>query len=298
MEKRRLGQTDMEVSVLGVGGAELQRVSVAEGARILHSAIDIGINVIDTAACYGESETIIGRALGGLRDELFLFSKCGHAAGLPFADWDVRLLARSIERSLMRLQAEYLDLIQLHSCPVEVLQRGEVMLALQKVQQEGKVRYLGYSGDNEAASYAARMGIFDVVQCSVNIADQQEIDTLLPILQDQHTGGIAKRPLANVAWRQGFAQPPEDPYQYVYWKRLQALDYDFLRRGLEDAVEVALRFTLSVPGIHIAIVGTTQAARWQQHATTVQHGSLPPTLYNAIRRRWQSTVLPHWNAQE
>jgi aryl-alcohol dehydrogenase-like predicted oxidoreductase len=172
-----------------------------------------------------------------------------------------------------------------------------VILALQKARQEGKVRYIGYSGNNEAARYAAHMGIFDTLQFSVNIADQQEIDTLLPLLRDQQIGGIAKRPLANVAWRQGLDQPPEDPYQYVYWKRLQALGYDFLAKGLEYSVEVALRFTLSVPGIQMAIVGTTQPGRWKQHAAVVQHGPLPYTLYEAIRQRWQSTAQLHWNAQ-
>ncbi|HET8910075.1 MAG TPA: aldo/keto reductase [Ktedonobacteraceae bacterium] len=297
METHFLGQTDLEVSLLGVGGSELQRVSASEGERIIRAAMDVGVNVIDTAECYGESETIIGQALSGLRDDIFLFSKCGHAAGLPYTDWDAHLFAESIERSLLRLQTEYLDLIHLHSCPIEVLQRGDVMLALEKVRQEGKVRYIGYSGNNEAARYAAHMGIFDTVQFSVNLADQQEIERLLPLLRDQLIGGIAKRPLANVAWRQGLDQPPEDPYHYVYWKRLQALNYDFLAQGLEYSVEVALRFTLSIPNIQLTIVGTSQPERWKKLAEIVQRGPLPHVIYEAIRRHWQSTALPHWIAQ-
>src|SRR6267378_3695723 len=118
MERRRLGQTDMEVSVLGFGGAEIgyARVAPATVGRLLGSALDAGLNAIDTAECYAGSEALIGRAVGRRRAEYYLFTKCGHAAEDGRADWRPRSLVESIERSLRRLRTDYVDLIQLHSC--------------------------------------------------------------------------------------------------------------------------------------------------------------------------------------
>ena len=77
MERRRMGKTDMDVSVLGFGGSEIgyQRVSAKTVARLLGGALDAGLNVIDTAECYEDSEELIGKALGGRRREVYLFSK-------------------------------------------------------------------------------------------------------------------------------------------------------------------------------------------------------------------------------
>ena len=132
MERRRMGKTDMGVSVLGFGGSEIgyQRVSAKTVARLLGGALDAGLNVIDTAECYEDSEELIGKALGGRRREVYLFSKCGHARAEARSDWRPGALLRSIERSLSRLATDHLDLIQLHSCGLEVLQRrNDVALA-------------------------------------------------------------------------------------------------------------------------------------------------------------------------
>src|SRR5213593_4526609 len=126
MEQRRLGKTDMVASVLGFGGSEIgyQRVTGRTVARLLGSAIDAGLNVIDTAECYEDSEALIGKAIGARRREVALFTKCGHAAGGGRADWRPAALLRSIERSLERLGTDHVDLIQLHSCSLAELRKG------------------------------------------------------------------------------------------------------------------------------------------------------------------------------
>ena len=126
MERRRLGQTDMDVSVLGFGGSEIgyERASARTVARLLGSALDAGLNVIDTAECYEDSEVLIGRALGARRREVHLLTKCGHAGGWAREDWRPAALLASIERSLKRLATDHVDLIQLHSCSLADLRRA------------------------------------------------------------------------------------------------------------------------------------------------------------------------------
>src|SRR5262249_58996276 len=89
MEQRKLGRTDIDASVLGFGGSEIgyQSASARTVARLLGSALDAGLTVIDTAECYDESESLIGKALGARRREVSLFTKCGHAGGWSRADW-------------------------------------------------------------------------------------------------------------------------------------------------------------------------------------------------------------------
>src|ERR1041384_5572319 len=107
----------MDVSILSFGGSEIgyERGSARTVARPLGLAIEAGLNVIDTAECYDNSEPLIGEALGSRRRDVYLFSKCGHAGGWGRADWRPASLLRSIQRSLERLATDHLDLIQLHS---------------------------------------------------------------------------------------------------------------------------------------------------------------------------------------
>ena len=297
MEQRRLGKTDMVASVLGFGGSEIgyQRVSGRTVARLLGSALDAGLNVIDTAECYEDSEVLIGRALGPRRREFHLFTKCGHARGWGRADWRPAPLLASIERSLRRLETDYLDLIQLHSCSLNELRRGDAIAALERARDRGWARYIGYSGDGAAARYAVECGRFDTLQTSVSIADHEALELTLPPARGRQMGVIAKRPLANAAWRH--ARKPAEPYDQTYWSRLRTLDYPFLRSGPDAAVATALRLTLGVPGVHTAIVGTTRPERWQLNAALLQAGHLPRDEFERIRARWREVADASWEGQ-
>ena len=112
MERRRLGRTEMDASILGFGGSEIgyERARLPAVERLLGRALDAGLNVIDTAECYEESEALIGRALGSRRGAVYLFTKCGHAEGGGRADWRPSALLASIERSLARLRTDHVDL--------------------------------------------------------------------------------------------------------------------------------------------------------------------------------------------
>ena len=287
----------MEVTVLGFGGAEVgfQSAEQATVTLLLNSALDAGLNLIDTAECYGASEELIGNAVAHRRNEFHLFTKCGHASGIDLPDWDPKLLEQSIERSLQRLQTDHLDLVQLHTCSEEKLRQGEVIAILQKARDAGKTRYIGYSGDSKAALYAVQCGAFDTLQTSVSIADQECIGLTLPEAVKNDVGVIAKRPIANAAWRTG--SKPDNGYVHTYWDRLQELDYDFLRSDLNESIATALRFTLSSPGVHTAIVGTANPERWRSNADLARRGPLSADQYEALRSRWHTVARPDWTGQ-
>ncbi|MEO6871817.1 MAG: aldo/keto reductase [Chthoniobacterales bacterium] len=299
MEKRAFGRTGLQVSVLGFGGAEIGHEGVDEATvkRLLGSALDAGLNVIDTGECYGRSEEMIGQAVSARRDEFYLFTKVGHPHGQESgANWSPASILESIERSLRRLRADHVDLVHLHSCSEAVLKKGDVIAALQTARKKGHTRFIGYSGDSHAAQYAVECGAFDSLQISVNIADQEAIDHAIPAAQKKQMGVIAKRPIANAAWKTG--HKPHNSYHQTYWDRLQTLRYGFLHHDdLEKAVSTALRFTLSVPGVATAIVGTTKPERWEENARLLAAGSLSETQFQEIRQRWEEVAPKTWIGQ-
>lgn len=298
MERRQLGKTDMRVSVLGFGGAEIgfEGAAAETVERLLKSALDAGLNVIDTGECYEGSEELIGKAVSDRRADYYLFTKCGHPRGIGSEDWSPPSLLESIERSLRRLRTERLDLIQLHSCSETVLRKGEAIAALQTAREKGYARYIGYSGDSVAARYAVECGAFDTLQTSINIADQEAIDLTLPLAREKQMGVIAKRPIANAAWKEN--HKPIESYHHAYWDRLTKLHYEFIRHlPLEESIAHALRFTLSVPGVHTAIVGTSKPERWLENAKLVEAGLLSEAEFKAIRERWEEIAPATWIGQ-
>jgi aryl-alcohol dehydrogenase-like predicted oxidoreductase len=296
METRQFGKTDMRVSVLGFGGAEIgfDKAAPEVVARLLDDALDAGLNVIDTAECYLQSEELIGQAVSRRRKDYHLFTKCGHPDSPGVEDWRPESLLKSIERSLQRLKTDRVDLVQLHSCSEDELRKGDVIAALQRAREKGYTRYIGYSGDGQAARYAIESGAFDTLQTSVSIADQEAIDLTLPLALRRQMGVIVKRPIANAAWR--YTQKPDVAYHVPYWERLQTLDYPFLKNAA-TAVSTALRFTLSVPGVHTAIVGTSRPGRWRENAALLAAGPLPTEQFEAIRSHWREVAKPSWVGQ-
>lgn len=297
MERRAFGKTDMMVSVLGFGAAEIGFSNASEETvdRLLGTALDAGLNVIDTAECYNTSEELIGKTMSHRRDDFYLFTKCGHTSGLDGEDWNPSMLEESIDRSLKRLKTDYVDTIHLHSCTEEVLRQGDVIDVLKRAKEKGKTRYIGYSGDHTDALYAIKTGAFDTFETSVSIADQEAIDLTIPEAVKRGMGIIAKRPIANVAWN--YSEKPENGYYHEYWERFHELDYPFLKGELPDAVEKALRFTLTVPGVHTAIVGTAKPDRWIQNAKLAAKGNLSEKEYNQIRELYNRAAKKEWAGQ-
>lgn len=295
MEKRQLGATDMHVGVLGFGGAEIgfENVSSQSVERLLLEALEQGLNAIDTAECYPGSEEKIGNAVAHRRKDFYLFTKCGHPKTWSEEDWRPESLLVSIERSIKRLRTDVIDLVQLHSCSLEVLQKGDAIAALERAREKGYTRYIGYSGDDQAARFAIESGRFDTLQTSVNIADQEPFILTLPLAKERKVGVIAKRPIANAVWRDG--RRPANEYHRAYWERLEKLQYQFLRT--DEASSIALRFALAAPAVATAIVGTAKRGRYQQNAKSIEQGMLSEDQIAQIRKRWNKVALPDWTGQ-
>ena len=199
MEFATLGKTGLKVSRLGAGLYEMGLLAdVSAAGRLLSAALDGGINFLDTAACYDNSEEWIGRTISHRRHEYILATKAGHViGGYQGEEWTPKTITDSIERSLVRMRTDYLDLVQLHSCDVDILERGEVTQALLDARQAGKTRFTGYSGDNKAALWAIENGQFDTLQITFNLVAQRARRDVLPKAKAKGMGIIAKRPIAN-----------------------------------------------------------------------------------------------------
>ena len=200
MEKlAQLGTTDLEISRHGFGAARIgEGVSLDQIENLLDSLLDLGITFIDTADCYTRSEELIGRYLGDRSGEFVIAAKCGCISGGDGEEeYSRAVIERSIDRSLKRMGLECLDLVFLHTCSADILRAGEATDALLRARDAGKVRYTGYSGDDEDALQAISMGIFDAVQVTFNILNQTALDEVLPAAETAGLGVVAKRPIAN-----------------------------------------------------------------------------------------------------
>ncbi len=305
IEHRKLGRTGLDVALLGFGGAEIgyERTDQKAVSLLLNGALDAGMNVIDTAECYVDSEELIAEAVGHRRKEYHLFTKCGHftESGGRGSDWSSAGISKSVERSLKRLATDVLDLVQLHSCPLGELEKGECIAALEKAKKEGKTRFIGYSGDSKAARFAVESGRFDTLQTSLSFLDQEAIDLTLPLAAKNGVGVITKRTIGNAVWR--YDDRPPSGYHAEYWRRMKELDYEFTRPGRRDdegpegPAGTALRFVAAQPAVSVMLVGTTKPARWRQNAGLLSAGPLPKEALEKMRSRWKEVAKPDWTGQ-
>lgn len=265
MQKTVLGKTGLEISRLGIGlsetGFNLSEAEQSQASEVLNAALDQGINFLDTAACYDLSEEQVGAAVSHRRSEFVLATKAGHF--LPRGegeDWTADVITQSIDRSLKRMKTDHVDLLQLHSCTVDILERGDVIEALQKARDAGKTRFIGYSGDNDNAEWAVDSGIFDTLQTSFNLVDQKARARLLPAAEKQGMGIIIKRPIGNAVWG-----APQDPQPYThnpsyteeYFQRAGVLQAEgSLNEEPDDRILTALGFVMAHEEVDVAIVGT------------------------------------------
>ena len=298
MEIKRLGKTDLKVGRLGIGlsevGFNLEMADVDQVRDVINKALDNGVNFLDTAACYGISEELLGVVASDRRDEYVLATKAGHF--LPRGDgedWTYDLITSSIDRSLELMKTDHVDIVQLHSCKVEVLERGDVIRALQDAKAAGKTRYIGYSGDNENAKWAVTSGLFDTLQTSFNVVDQDARTNLFEDVEARDMGLIIKRPIGNAVW--GAPADPK-PYDHIsdyteeYFRRAGVMSAEGpLVEDPEDRIRLALGFTFAHPEVDVTIVGTQRPQHMKSNLEMVSHPmGISDATVTDLHTRWDN----------
>lgn len=201
--RRKLGRTGEMLSIIGLGGHTLALAPTEEEAiRIVHEAVDAGINLMDNAWEYhkGRAETLMGKALQGLRDRVFLMTKvCTHGQGKDLA-------LQMLEESLQRLQTDHLDLWMIHQLEKEseveaAFAPGGVIEALEEAKKQGKIRYIGFTGHRDPAVHLAMLRHnypFDAVLMPVNCFEAHRRgfrSEVLPELNRQNIGVLGMKSL-------------------------------------------------------------------------------------------------------
>ena len=313
--KRRLGKSDMLITAVGVGTAPIGSTSdwriywgpqdEQDAIRAIHTALDLGVNWIDTApfSGWGRAERLVGKALTHKRDKVYVFTKCGT---LRTADggWVENLqpgsIRQEVEQSLRNLQTDYIDLYQFHdpdpATPIE-----ESLAVVQQLIQEGKVRYVGLS--NHTPDLIRRAAAFAPVvsnQCQFSLLERSAESEVLPCCAGLGMGILAWSPLASgflvdgfdldrlhpddFRRRHPFAQPPS-------WTKVQELR-SVLRKIAQDhnktMVDVALAWVLA----HTQVTGAIVGVRNEKEATQML-GAVTWQLPEKDLQRIEAVVTRH-----
>jgi len=283
MEYRALGNTGLVVSVLGFGAGHIGSPEMEDktAGRLINEVIDMGINLIDTARSYGESERRIGNCLLHRRQEIIISTKLGYTFH-DKPDWSFDATMGTVEDALKQLKTDYLDIVHLHSCDQWFLELGEATAALEKAKEQGKLRVIAYSGENEALSYAIDSGRFGSIQCSVNIFDQYALGEQIPKAIHMGMGIIAKRPLGNAVWN--CPERPEGHGHAAYWDRFQKMQ---VHLRPEDWNECAVRYSAYTPGVASIIAGTTSTEHLKKNLEIIGKGPLDKDATALIREAFR-----------
>jgi len=291
MEYRILGKTGLRVSALSFGtsplGGAFRNIDENEGIRAVHTAIDMGINYIDVSPFYGltKAETILGKALKTVpREKYFLATKVGRY-GYKFEDFDFsagRAIA-SIDESLQRLGVEYLDLIQCHDIEFGSLDQvvNETIPALRKVQEQGKVRFVGITGlPLKIFSYVLERTELDTIlsYCHYSINDTALLD-LIPSLKQKNIGIINASPLSMGLLSQCGAphwHPADEESKQICAKAAQ-----YCADKGERIEKLAVQFSVQHPNIATTLVGTANPENMKRNINWAEE-SINEELLNEV----------------
>ena len=296
MEYRRLGRTNLRVSLLGLGSGGRSQLGQAHGVEqagitaIVRRALDMGVNVIDTSPDYGNSEALLGNALAGVsRDSYVLCTKFW-----PVRDDAVRSAATfraSFETSLERLQTEYVDVMYLHGVPPDWLDRvlDELLGPLQQLRREGKARFLGvteqFATDHEhlMARTVLPRGIFDVAMIGYNVLSPVPASHVFPLAEAHDVGVVVMCAVRGV-----LLSPQRIREVVAEWKDEGLLPRDavpddeplgWLVGPWADSVPAAAyKFAADHPAIGTVLTGTGRIAHLEANAEAILGTRLPPAV--------------------
>jgi L-galactose dehydrogenase len=288
MRYRRLGKTGLEVSILGFGGSPLGgvfgEVDADECVRTVHEALDAGINYFDVAPFYGltRAESMLGLCLAGVPRERFLLStKVGRYGQADF-DFSAARVTRGVEESLERLGVETIDLLVCHDIEYGSLDQivEETLPALRKIQETGKVRFLGISGLplQVFRTVSARTELdFILSYCHYSLNDTS-LESLLPMLRERGVGVINASALGMGLLTD---RPLPDWHPAPLEMRAAAsAALAYCREHGVDLAQIGLQFALDNPEIATTFVGITDRATLTRNLAALESPLDPEILRN------------------
>lgn len=302
MKYRTFGKTGFEVSEIGFGawaiGAHWGTQSEKDSLAALHTAIDRGVNFIETAALYGDgkSEQIIAKALKDRSERIYIATKSpplfnGAWPPSPYCNAEERYpekhLRENVEERLRMLEVETLDVLMLHTWTRAWNNNPYPLEVLQKLKEEGKVRHFGLATpehDQNSVIELMRKGLIDVVSVIYNIFEQEPAAEILPVAQECNVGIIGRVAFDESSLTGKFTKDTkfeEDDFRNAYFSgdrlsrtvdRVEKLKEEMQDTGLSLA-QIALQFVLAHPGVSTVIPGMRNT--WQAEANTGV-SDLPP----------------------
>lgn len=294
MQTTTLGKTELNVSRLGLGASQIGRAEIPDDMveAILSHALELGINFIDTAAMYKLSEERLGRFLDGRQEGVIVATKCGDYSVFEngkfrtVKDYSRDGVLRTIEASRKKLRRDTIDIIQFHGLPAEKGPRREAIEALLEARDRGWVRYVGISTD-DPPGVDDEIWAPDVYEFGYSILHQESATTIMPAAKERNIGTIARSPIANAVYL--MEERPDGCYFAGSWDRAQKVDVCALAGDIPP-VEFALRFSLSHPDVHTAIVGVTKPEHLTANAEAIANGPLPDALVNQIKHEFNKNI--------
>jgi aryl-alcohol dehydrogenase-like predicted oxidoreductase len=280
-ETRNLGKTGELVTFLGFGaleigrdwgyGADRRRPDETAAAETLNAVLDMGINLIDTAAAYHLSEARIGKAVSHRRKDFFLASKCGEHNREPhtYYDFSYQAVKKSIDESLDKLKTTTIDLMQIHfgPDPHKVLDRGDTLQAMQDAQKEGKIRFLGASAWSELGWRCLEMDVFDVLQLDYHLLHRDD-EKLIHAAAQRGVGILIRTGLGRGIYTQKAleALPQLSP---SVQKKLESL-LKLTNNDTKQLLQIALNFLKSNHSISSVLLGSRKAEHIQENLHLLQ----------------------------
>ena len=277
----QFGNTGIQVTRLGYGALEIRYISEDEVNSLLNLVLDSGINFIDTAIDYGNSEELIGRHISHRRSEFFLASKCGCPVGFEKDHIFTRdNIVAGINQSLKRMKTDYLDLVQLHSSPSkDEIEKDDVIQTLIDIKKEGKVRFIGSSSTLPFLADHVDMEVFDAFQIPYSGLNRKHEEWISNALKSGAgtiiRGGVSR----------GEDENPTDQENKGEWENYRKANLDELLDEGESRTAFILRFALSHPHLNTTIVGTKNTEHFKENINTANKGKLSEDIYEEAKKR-------------
>jgi len=293
LRKRRIGQSDLYVSEVGLGAMSFQ--TKEDAIAIVRTAIEKGVNFIDTADLYryGENESWVGEAIQPYRDDVIIATKVGNRweKGKTGWTWDPSkaYIKEAVKASLKRLNVEYIDLYQLHGGtiddPIE-----ETIEAFEELKDEGLIRYYGISSirPNVIKKYLSLSNIVSIMM-PYSLLDRRA-EELFPLINSKQVSVIVRGPLAQGALTEAYAEktPTDGILNYPYSEVMELIEK--LKSMDRSLTELALQFALHDPVVATTIPG---ASSLSQLMINLKSGMKPPLSKDEIEllKSWTKEAI-------